>query len=157
MPPSPSCVSRSQLSHLAAELTKVRNQYFLRRSAWMKTAATQKNTNPKKKKPTWDVEKKTCERQRATIGPAILIYWARCFRLSDAKKTRWKVHCVCVTFSAITFYGRLLRGSKTSWHFGRLHYGLEKKTTTKKQASAVNRGKKRKEVLNFPLENWVRG
>lgn len=32
-----------------------------------------------------------------------------------------------------------------------------KKTTTKKQASAVNRGKKRKEVLNFPLENWVRG
>lgn len=67
--------------------------------------------------------------------------------------------CLCDLFS-YHFLRGLLRGGKTSWHFGRLHYGLGKKkptTTKKKQASVVNRGKKSKEVLNFPLENWVRG
>lgn len=38
------------------------------------------------------------------IQAVIPIYWPHRFRFSDAKKTRWKVHCVCMTFSAITFY-----------------------------------------------------
>lgn len=42
-------------------------------------------------------------RQHPMILAVIPIYWLHCFRLTDARETWWKVHCVWMTFSAITF------------------------------------------------------
>lgn len=42
-------------------------------------------------------------RQQPMIQAVIPIYWPHYFRLTDARETWWKVHCVWMTFSAITF------------------------------------------------------
>lgn len=59
--------------------------------------------------------------------------------------------CLCDLFSHHFLWG-LRRGSKTSWHFGRLRYGLRKK-----QVFVGNHGKKEEGSLNFALKSRVMG
>lgn len=110
------------------------------RQQWLKTL--RKKTNKK----TW-CWKESVATAAANDQPVILTYWAGSFRFSDAKETRWRVHCVCVTFSAITFYGGCgCKGARQAGILAACTMGPEKNKLV------GNRGKKR--IKEFEFSFW---
>lgn len=86
--------SLDQCSRLPAELTKARINICA------ECSGGDGHDRDKGDKTTRDVETR---RQQPMIQAVVPIYWPHCFKLTDARETRWKVHCVCMTFSAFTF------------------------------------------------------
>lgn len=135
MPTSPSCASRSQLSHLAAELTKVRNQYFFAKVGLDEDSSDSKQHESKIKKNNLRCRKENVRTAAGNDRACQSDLLSAAFEVQRCKGDEVKsTLCLCDLFSYHFLWG-LLRGSKTSWHFGRLHYGLEKKTNKKKKTS----------------------